>query len=354
MLDLLIIAGIISLLAAFIGTLIALKIQSSVLRRTGIEHAAWQHSQEAHQNLWEVKQRKNALEFEQKLTQQVQQIQVAWQKWEAHDQERLAKLTLEQKLAHIPRVEDIPVPPNGSRQEEQVNPYGPYTQPPSFYKTDLSGQDLSYRYLGYADLRETQLAGTNLYMADLTGACLTGANLTDANLAGANLTRTDLRGAILAGANMLVADLHDTVLIGANLLGVHNLTLPQLNSAIYNDLTLIDEAFDLTLPYIPGIHPTQPKITITLESVDHSPTSNANSMAPSGPSTEALDSAMPADLSLLIQRSLESPILLPQASYDGQHDQMATHLLLNTPENSHTEEFDTAIPSSKYNGKGQV
>ena len=41
-------AGMISLLAATLGVLIALKVQSSVLRSTGIEHEAWQHSQEAH------------------------------------------------------------------------------------------------------------------------------------------------------------------------------------------------------------------------------------------------------------------------------------------------------------------
>ena len=64
MVNLLITAGIISLLTATIGVLIALKIQSRVLRRTGIENEAWQHAQEAHQNIWEVKQRKQALELD--------------------------------------------------------------------------------------------------------------------------------------------------------------------------------------------------------------------------------------------------------------------------------------------------
>jgi len=102
-------AGIISLLAATIGALIAFKIQSRVLRNTGLEHEAWQLAQEAHQSVWEGNQRKQALELEHELTRQVQQIQEAWQRWEVHDTQRLAKLTLEQKLASLPRIEDVPV-----------------------------------------------------------------------------------------------------------------------------------------------------------------------------------------------------------------------------------------------------
>lgn len=250
MVNLLITSGIISLLAATIGVLIALKLQSRVLRSTGTEREAWQHAQEAHQRIWEVKQRKQAFELEQKLTQQVQQIQESWQRWEAHDEERLARLAIEQKLARIPRVEDVPVPSNEHGQAEQTNSYDPCMQPPSFYKANLSGRDLSQRYLENADLREAQLANTNFYMADLAGACLTGANLTGANLAGANLSGADLRDAVLTGANMLVTDLNGAILNGANLLGAHNLTVEQINSAIYNSNTRIDIEFDITQPRI--------------------------------------------------------------------------------------------------------
>lgn len=272
MVNLLITAGITSLLAATLGVLIALKIQSRVLRRTGIEHEAWQHSQKAHQQLWEVKQRKQAFELEQKLTRQVQQIQAAWQRWEARDEERLAKLTQEQKLAHLPRVEDVPVASNEHKPAEQTNPYGPDGHPPSFYKADLSGQDLSHRYLGHADLREAQLTTTNFYMADLAGASLTGANLAGANLAGANLKEADLRGAILTGTNVLVADLHGAILIGANLLGAHNLTIEQLNSAIFDSNTQIDAEFDLTLPRMPVVRLTGQKSTTASAFIDRSST----------------------------------------------------------------------------------
>ena len=57
---------------------------------------------------------------------------------------------------------------------------------------------------------------------------------------GTNLTGADLRDAVLTNANMLVADLNGVVLNGANLLGVHNLTIEQINSAIYNSQTQFD------------------------------------------------------------------------------------------------------------------
>ncbi len=266
--NLLIITGLVSLLAATIGVLIAFKIQSRSFKGIGKENEAWQYAQEAHQHIWEVKQRKQALELEQKLNWQVQQIQETWQSWEAHDEERLARLTLEQKLALLPHIEDVSVPLNEHTQVERTNPYGPQKQPPSFYKANLSGQDLSHRYLACADLREAQLVNTNFYMADLAGACLTGANLTGANLTGANLTGADLRNTVLKDANILVADLNGAVLNGANLLGVHNLTIEQINSATYNGQTQFEIDSDITLPRVSNIRLTDLKLSTTPASIE--------------------------------------------------------------------------------------
>ena len=263
MVNLLIITGLISLLTATIGVLIALKIQSRSLKGIGKENEAWHNAQEAHQHIWEVKQRKQTLELEQKLTGQVQQIQNRWQKWQAHDEERLARLTWEQKLALLPRIEDVSVPFNEHAQVERTNPNGPQKQPPSFYKANLGGQDLSHRYLACADLREAQLVNTNFYMADLNGACLTGANLTGANLTGANLTGADLRDAVLMDANMLVADLNGAILDGANLLGVHSLTTEQINSANYNGKTQFETDSDITLPRVANVRLTDMKPSTT-------------------------------------------------------------------------------------------
>jgi uncharacterized protein YjbI with pentapeptide repeats len=166
---------------------------------------------------------------------------------------------LEQKLASLPRIEDVPVPLIEYTKLEQTDPHGLPSQPPSFFRTNLRGRDLSHRYLEQADFREAQLENANFYMADLAKASLTGANLAGANLAGANLTGADLRDAILIGANMLVADLNGAILNGANLLATHNLTPEQINSAISNRDTQIDLEFDTTLPSTASVHLTNLK-----------------------------------------------------------------------------------------------
>src|SRR5205085_6014740 len=153
------------------------------------------------------------------------------------------RLSVEYELARLPRVEETPLPasPNDFRQHAFEN-----WQPPRFQGVDLSHRDLSYLYLGRADLREAQLAGTIFYMADLSGATLAGADLSGADLSGANLSGTDLRNTILTNANLLVADLHNAVLIGANLRGARNLTPQQLCSAIYDGTTQFDADVEIT------------------------------------------------------------------------------------------------------------
>lgn len=268
MLNLLLIIGLVSLLTTTIGVLVALKIQSRSFKGLGKENEAWHYAQEAHQHIWEVKQRKHALELEQKLTLQVQQIQEAWQRWEANDQDRLARLTLEQKLALLPRIEDVSVSLKEYAHIARTNPNEPLKQPPSFYKANLSGQDLSRRYLACADLREAQLVNTNFYMADLAGACLTRANLIGANLAGANLTGADLREAVLTDANILVADLNGAILDGSNLLGVHNLTIEQIKSTNYNSQTQFEIDSDITLPRMANVRLTDSKLSTTPACID--------------------------------------------------------------------------------------
>jgi uncharacterized protein YjbI with pentapeptide repeats len=247
---LIITSGIISLLVATIVVLIACKIQGQLIHKTGLEHEAWQHAQEAQQNLWEEKQRKQALDLEQSLNKQIQEIHEAWQRWESNATQQLTKVTLEQKIASLPYIDDIPVPSNGYNKSEQIAPPSQLSHPSSFFRTDLRGQDLSRRFLQQADFRETQLENANFYMTDLVGASFKGANLSGANLAGANLNGADLRDAILTGANLLVTDLNGAILNGANLFGARNLTAEQFNSAIYNHETQIDLEHDITRPRI--------------------------------------------------------------------------------------------------------
>ena len=247
------------IMAATIGVLIACKIQAHLLNKTGLEHEAWQRAQEAYQHLWEVKHNKQALEVEQSLHKEIQEMHEAWQRWEFNATHQIAKLTLEQKLASVPYIEDIPVPSDEYTKSEQMAPNSQLSHPISFFRADLRDQDLSRRFLQQADFREAQLENADFYMADLAGASFKGANLASANLAGANLTSADLRDAILTGANMLVADLNGAILNGARLHGARNLTSEQFNSAIYNHETQIDLEHDITRPRIARVHLTDMK-----------------------------------------------------------------------------------------------
>lgn len=178
---------------------------------------AWERTQESHQH-------ERYLE----LTKQVQSIQQAWQAWQAANSERLeafahqhevavTQWNIEHEVAQLPHVDEIPLPESASSPRPYVCANW---QPARLFRANLSGRDLSHRFLGYADLREAQLAGTNFYMADLSGACLAGADLTGADLSCADLCAADLRDAILKDANLSAADLEEAILDGANLEGV--------------------------------------------------------------------------------------------------------------------------------------
>src|SRR5947207_10297004 len=119
MVEMFIIAGISSLLAAIIGALIALGMQRRSLDKIHARNQGWERAQEAHQHNWEIKQEKHAAELEMRLTWQVQQVQRAWEEWEAKDQHRLKTLTkqyedavaqlhMEHELARLRRTEDAP------------------------------------------------------------------------------------------------------------------------------------------------------------------------------------------------------------------------------------------------------
>lgn len=243
-----IIVGIISLLITTIGVLVALKILTRYLHKMELEHEAWQRAQEAHHDLWEEKQKKQIFELQQSVSKEMRDIYEAWQRWEYKAAQHYANLSLEQKLATVPYIEDIPVPTSLYITSEQSAHTNQLSHPVSFFRTDLRGQDLSRRFLQYGDFRESQLENANFYMTDLAGASFKGANLAGANLAGANLAGADLRDAILTNTNLLVTDLHSAILNGANLFGARNLTAEQFNSAISNHETQIDLEHDITQP----------------------------------------------------------------------------------------------------------
>ena len=313
-----IVGGIISLLTAAIGVLLALRIQLGALDEKAIEREAWENAQEGHQYAWETQERKASVLFEQQIFSQVQQLKEEWQQWEARFNDHSKNLGQEYALNTLPRVEETPLSLDG---HHHVTYAPPNWQPPTFYEADLRERDFSHRYLGEADFRKARLCGANFYMADLRGACLAGANLAGACLVGANLTGADLRGTNLSGANLLVADLHDAILYGANLPGVRNLTPQQLYHASYDHTTQLDSEIDITLTRVPT-----------------TPTKNSD----------------PSITPKLMEQGLDSPLLSPQASSDNQHDREAAGLPTNRPENTRTGAFDTAIPRIGQNGRARA
>ncbi len=372
-------ASIISLLSAFAGAFVALKMQYDQLRRMQAHNEGWERAQESHQRDWEVKQGKYAAEVETRLTQKVQQVQKAWTEWEAKDEKRVQTLNRELKeaktylhvkheLARLPRIEERPLAIQTTHQHQQSFPNW---QPPLLAGVDLSEQDLSHRYLAQGDLRHAKLTNINFFMADLSNAFLTGADLSGANLSGANLSGVDLRGAILTGANFLVADLQDTLLLGADLRGARSLTAQQVHTAIYDSTTQFDPEFDITRTPMnkllsdtpPPETPSKSEFEVTGKMAVVSPPEESAPAMPE-PATPEEDIAMVpppetphspsfSDIELLIpqQKVLFSSPLPLSDSLLGQGEE---DLPGDKSKNRHTEEFDTVVPNVEYNGSRQA
>jgi hypothetical protein len=241
---------IVALFAAIIGALIALKLARPLFNETSIDgqQKLWERAQE-HSRSWETRQERRITELETHVTGIVTELKQTLQDQEVQNKRRILELVqqfetlerqtrVEQVLANLPRVEDTPIVTNGH--------VFPDWHPPILHDVDLSGRDLSYRYLRQADLRNARLVKTNFFMADLSGAYLSGANLREADLSGANLSGADLRDAILTGANLQVADLNKAILTETNLLDAHNLTTQQLYSAVYDSSTRLDDDVNVT------------------------------------------------------------------------------------------------------------
>src|SRR2546423_1865065 len=356
MVEMFIVAGIISLLAAIIGALIAVGMQRGSLNKIPLRNQAWERAQATHQHNWEIKQEKHTAELEVRLARQVQQVQKVWEQWEAKDQQRLkalekqyedraVQLRLEHELARLPRIEDAPLILDATHQHQNRLPNW---RPPMLQGSNLSERDLSHRYLGHADLRNAQLANANFYMADLSGAFLTGADLTGADLSGANLAGADLRDTTLTSANFLIADLHSAILAGTNLLEVRNLTTEQIDSAIYDSSTLLETEVDITQPQLHAVHPVMPLSQLVTPVAANTPqvmstvtTVAANASAFVSPPETPLPPLLTGEAESFIPPLVE-PIL------------SSSPVTSDSLEDTGTEIFDPATHRPSRNGKKQV
>jgi hypothetical protein len=372
MTQLIVMIGTVSLVAAILGALIALKLQYNYLNKMQAQFQAWERAQESHQRNWEIQQEKNAAELERRITRQVEQVHRDWEEWKVWDRERIEtlvkqyeeselQLLVKRELDRLPRIEDAPLILDAKHQHQHIITGW---QPPMLMGAGLSGHDFSHRFLGQADLRNAQLTRANFYMTDLSGACLIGANLSDASLVGANLSGADLRDATLTNADLLVADLHGTVLIGVDLLRVRNLTTQQLNTAIYDATTQLSGGTDFTPPRVQSVQPivsSSSSASEIAEAPSVSPTENTSLANNPSPTTSAdetqVEKAVPTstlDLKSQIKAQMEAGLSSPPQTGDSLPGLEGADLLINTQENNHIEELDTATPSAGYNGTGRA
>lgn len=348
MVETIIVIGVTCLVAAMIGALLAIKIQQNYIQKLQEQNRAWERAQESHYRSWEHQQEKYFAELETKLAGRIQEVQKAWQAWEVKDAEHIATLVKEREeterqwhfkreVARLPRIEDTPLMHDAAHPHQR---FLPDWQPPLLQGADLSQEDLSHRYIGYADLRNAQLVNTNFFMSDLSGALLTGADLTGADLSGANLSGVDLRGATLANANLHVADLYEAILVDTNLMTARNLTTQQVYTALYNNTTLLDPSIDITKPRMAEVHGTQAgeNTVIPTEQPENS-TATTQTSTPQMPAfLEALDTPQPTllpDVEFLMPEE-DAHFLLPSALSDSLLDLKVTDLLVDKQENSNS------------------
>jgi uncharacterized protein YjbI with pentapeptide repeats len=212
------------------------QVQKRGVERLNYQQQAWERAQEVHKHHWEMRQETKFADLAHKMEAHITQVKMIEQQ-----HQHLEEVRITYELAHLPRIEDTPLPPPA---RQRPIPGSIDTQPRALCGAQLSGYDLSYRNLRYADLRNTDLSQANLFMADLTGACMHGANLSGSDLSATNFTDADLTGANLTNANMLVTDLNNTVLLGANLQHVRHLTAEQIAPAIIDSTTQFDNNVD--------------------------------------------------------------------------------------------------------------
>lgn len=276
MLEIVLTGVVVGILVAVTIVLFAINSYQQRLKSVALRQEGWERAQEVHQQQWQLQQERRATELEKNVATQIQDVQNEWHVWTEQDVTRAAQLeqqyktvtlrgSIEYELAHLPQTSEAALPSPDEAHDERR-----YEQAARLSNADLTGRDLSRRYLGNADLRGACLVNANLFMADLSGASLIHANLAGADLSGANLSNADLRGAILVGANVLVTDMNDTILLGADLRNAHNLTMEQLNASVYDRTTQFDIEPDVTLPRIPRIverevrtpAPAQPEVLL--------------------------------------------------------------------------------------------
>ncbi|MEM7345714.1 MAG: pentapeptide repeat-containing protein, partial [Chloroflexota bacterium] len=137
-------------------------------------------------------------------------------------------------------LEDVSQCPHQASTKERVEAAKAFV---ALEKAQERQPDLANSNLREADLSGVNLSEVNLSDADLTGAVFLGANLSKANLSGTDLGGANLTGANLSRASINNVNLNDADLTGANL-SEADLTNTDLTNAAYNNSTKWPDGFN--------------------------------------------------------------------------------------------------------------
>jgi len=140
-------------------------------------------------------------------------------------------------------------------------------------RTDLTGADLSGKYLAGVNLSGADLDGANfggaiLHFADLHGASLQKANLSGASLIAADLRKANLKEAVLRRADIGSADLRDADLSNA-ILSETDLTFAKLEGAIGIGEIKLDHLITERTDYREGLLELVKRSSQLTESIKH-------------------------------------------------------------------------------------
>jgi uncharacterized protein YjbI with pentapeptide repeats len=117
--------------------------------------------------------------------------------------------------------------------EKEIDP-GQLVVGANLQNADLSGEDISFKYLMNVDFENADLSNCNLQFAFLLGANLKNANLADSDLSGAILQGCNLEGANLSNCNLTWSTINYANLKDADLSG------SDLRCALLSDAVLVN------------------------------------------------------------------------------------------------------------------
>ncbi len=108
------------LVALVTSVVFVLQVQRLRSRKFSAHLVDWENAQKRSLQIWEIQQEKRAVELENSLTTNMQDVDIAWKEWEAKDASFIASTArqsnalllhreLEQEIVRLPFIDDVPL-----------------------------------------------------------------------------------------------------------------------------------------------------------------------------------------------------------------------------------------------------